>query len=428
MPAEATTLPQTADQSHKSTFFRQSGWMMITSVGGGVLMFVVQVIAVGFLKKEEYSAFVALIQLTNWMMIPSLGLQMVFAQQAAAAVTEKQQRQLVRTMKLVLLWTFCIWLLMAVITFADLDRWIAVLQLKNSASLILTLLVGFTMLWQPVFQGLLQGRQNFFWLGWMFIFNGAGRLIIGAVIVIALHGQASGLMAAVLIGLVAAVGAGAWQNFDLWRQAGEAFKKSEWLGRVIRLTLGFGVPTFIFSADALVVQDYLGKGGGAADYMFGSTLCRAIVLFTTPLAAVMFPKLVRSRASASKSGLMLPTLLFTGALSVSAVIGLWLVCPIIFHLLHKDSAGIILPLIPLFAAGMVPLGMGNVLLYNLMAHSRFRIVPAVVILAVCYWIALQHFHDTFKMVIQTFDIFTVIYLIICVLFNWVIDGEKNTAA
>jgi hypothetical protein len=156
-------------------------------------------------------------------------------------------------------------------------------------------------------------------------------------------------------------------------------------------------------------------------------LCRAIVLFTAPLAAVMFPKLVHSRASSQKSDLMGLTLLVTGGLCCVAVAGLWLVGPIIFHVLKKDPNGLMLPLMPMFALGMVPLGMGNVLLYNLMAHSRFKIVPAAAALAIGYWFALQHFHDSFKMVIETFDIFTVVYLGICALFNWVLDKDPGIA-
>jgi hypothetical protein len=350
---------------------------------------------------------------------------MVFTQQTAAARTEQQRHELVGTMKSVLLWTFCLWVIMALVTLGGLGHWIEVLKLKNATSLFLTLLVGFAMLWQPIFQGLLQGRQNFLWLGWVAVFNGVGRLVIGGLIVIVLHGQATGLMAGVMIGLFVAVGTAAWQNLDLWREPGAKFDVWGWLRRVVPLTLGFGTSTFIFSADAIVVQDYLGDHGKAASYMFGSTLCRAIVLFTAPLAAVMFPKLVHSRASAQKTDLMGLTLLVTGGLCCCAVAGLWLTAPFIFHAL-KDNSGTMLPLMPLFALGMVPLGMGNVLLYNLMAHSRFKIVPAVVALAIGYWFALQHFHDSFKMVIQTFDIFTVIYLGICALFNWVLDKDTGT--
>ena len=87
MPAETLESPNMTEASHKSTFFRQSGWMMISAVAGGALMFAVQIFSKKFLSDEEYSAFGALIQVTNWITIPALGLQMVFAQQTAAAVT-----------------------------------------------------------------------------------------------------------------------------------------------------------------------------------------------------------------------------------------------------------------------------------------------------------------------------------------------------
>ena len=74
---------------------------------------------------------------------------------------------------------------------------------------------------------------------------------------------------------------------------------------VVPLTFaGFGVSTFIYTADVVPAQNFLGTAGGAADYIFGGTLCRAIVLFTVPLAAVMFPKLVHSAARSQKSNVM----------------------------------------------------------------------------------------------------------------------------
>jgi O-antigen/teichoic acid export membrane protein len=229
------------------------------------------------------------------------------------------------------------------------------------------------------------------------------------------------------MGMLAALITAASQNLDLWKEPGAPFDKRGWLKRVVPLTLGFGASTFIFSADAVVVQNYLGQGGHAADYMFAATLCRAIVLFTAPLAAVMFPKLVHSRASSQRTNLLGLTLLGTGGLSVLAVAGLTAVSPFIMRHFSKNDYGNMVHLIPLFAGAMVPLGMGNVLLNNLMAHSRFKIALPLVILAAAYWAALQYFHDSFRMVIQTFFVFTLIYLGTCALFTWVVDKEHAPA-
>jgi O-antigen/teichoic acid export membrane protein len=252
------------------------------------------------------------------------------------------------------------------------------------------------------------------------IFNGVGRVLVVALIVTVLQGWAAGTMIGVLAGLVAALGFAARQNHDLWREPGAPFDSLGWLRRVVPLTLGFGAGQFIFSADAIVVQNYLGNGGVAAPYMFGGTLARGIVLFTGPLAAVMFPKLVHSAARAQKNELnfMALTLLGTAVLSSLAAIGLTLTAPLIIKFVSNPDYVSIVPLIPLFAWSMVPLAVALVLLNNLMAHSRFKVVPAAVLVAIGYWVALQYFHDSFKTVIETFGVFSLLFLAVCSFFTW----------
>jgi len=245
------------------------------------------------------------------------------------------------------------------------------------------------------------------------------------VIVYIFHGWAAGLMAGVWIGLLAAIGAGIWQNYDLvFKEPGASFNFRSWLANVIPLTIGFGAGQFLLSADAIFVQSYLGENGAAAPYIFGGTLARAIVLFTIPIAAVMFPKLVHSKALSQKSNLMVVTFIGTGILCASAVAGLILTAPFLIKYGSKPENASILPDLPLFGMAMVPLAMGNVLLYNLMAHSRFKISFALAPLMIAYWFALQHFHDTFRMVIETLGVFNLIYLAVCAFFTWAVDRDK----
>jgi O-antigen/teichoic acid export membrane protein len=416
------------DTSHKMAFFRQSGWMMIATVASGVLMFLVH----GCSKKlsaEEYSAFATLIQVVNLMTIPALGLQMVFAQQTAASITEARRHQLVGTTRAVMRGTFCIWLAMLAVAVFGKSYLVSAFKLSGSMSLWLTVAVGLMMLWLPIFQGLLQGRQNFLWLGWVAIFNGMGRLAIGVGIVFLLHGNAAGLMVGVLLGLVAAVGTGFWQSRDLFRQTGAPFDWGPWFRLVVPFTIGAGAFQFIFSVDAIVVQNYLGDKGAAGAYDFGGTLARAIVAFTGPLASVMFPKLVESAARSHKHtfNLMGLTLLGTTVLGAIAAICLPLITPLVVKFASKPEYVSIVPLMALFSWAMVPLAMGNVLLNNLLAHSRFKVVPAVAALAVGYWIALQYFHDSYKTVLEVLGVFSTLFLLVCALFTWVLPGRPAKA-
>jgi O-antigen/teichoic acid export membrane protein len=424
---ETIKSPLMTDASHKSTFFRQSGWMMIATVASGVFMALVH----GFSKvlpKQEYSALFTLFQVLNWMSIPALGLQMVFAQQASAVVTVAQKHQLVTTARTVMKWTFCIWLIMAAVAFLGRDYFIAALKISNPIALWLTVFIALLMLWRPILLGLLQGRQNFLWMGWAAIFDGVGRFFIVWVIVGLLHGGAAGALAGALIGLIVSFSTAAWHNRDLRHEPSAPFEARAWLQRVVPLTLGCGAFQFLFSADAIVVQAYLGDNGQAAPYGFGGTLARAIVLFTGPLAAVMFPKLVQSAARSQKSNLMNLTLLGTGILGCMAALGLTVVSPLLIKYGSNPDYKTILPLMPLFAWSMVPLAMANVLLNNLMAHARFKIVPALVILAIGYWVALQYHHSSFKEVIQTLGIFSSIFLAICAVFTWFVKEKGKPAA
>src|ERR1700750_355193 len=82
---------------HKGSFFRQSGWLMIANVGGGVLMW-----AVHFLSKRipeaEYGVFVALLAVA--MCIPTMPLQMALTHQTAQAVARNRLRQLAGMIRL----------------------------------------------------------------------------------------------------------------------------------------------------------------------------------------------------------------------------------------------------------------------------------------------------------------------------------------
>ena len=56
------------------------------------------------------------------------------------------------------------------------------------------------------------------------------------------------------------------------------------------------------------------------------------------------------------------------------------------------------------------------------------VVSSLLVLAVSYWIALQHFHDSFKMVIETIGSFGLLLFGICALFTWGVDRQKNADA
>ena len=303
----------------RMTFFRQSGWMVVANTLCGVFMAAVHPFA-SMMPPAEYSVFFTLLRLFTLLAIPAAGLQTIFAQQTAAAVTEAQQRELAGAARAILTGTFLIWLGVVGIVALLQNQLVMTLQISNPMALWITILVVLAALWLPVMQGLLQGGQNFLWLGWSMILNGFGRFAGVALIVWLWHGFAAGAMTGALSGVLAALLAGAWPCWRILRAPGTPLVWRRWLSRAVPLTLGVGASLFIMCADMLVVQSNF-SSEITPFYAAGAMIGVALVTFTTPLAAVMFPKIVRSLARSEKTDALVLAMGATVLLAGLAAVG-----------------------------------------------------------------------------------------------------------
>ncbi|HKW30140.1 MAG TPA: hypothetical protein VJT54_12450, partial [Verrucomicrobiae bacterium] len=230
MPAETTeSASVAAGTKPHAAFFRQSSWLMMATMVAGALMW-----GVHFLSKKippaEYGVLITLFSVVN--IVPTIPFQMVFAQQTAQALATGGERRLRGTIRAAWLGTVLFWLVAAAVTLCFQRHIVANWYLSNPVALWLLLLVILFSLLMWLFAGVMQGQQNFLWLGWANIFNGVFRLASAVGIVLVLSGRATGIMTGVLIGLVTATAVGIWQTRSLWRGPAEAFDGRGFLRQV----------------------------------------------------------------------------------------------------------------------------------------------------------------------------------------------------
>ena len=416
--AESASPPAKADQ-HYAAFFRQSGWLMMANVVAGVMAW-----AVHFLNKKipdaEYSNFGTLLMVTAC--IPVLPLQMVFAQQSALALATDRVRQLAGMVRLTLVWLFGLWaaaaLGMLVFQGQIISRW----QFPGAAGLWVTLLTVLVSLWWPMFNGLLQGRQDFLWMGWTLILGGIGRIVVAVVLVLGFASGATGMIAGALVGIGLMAGVAAWRTRDLWAQPAEPFDAKKSLGQIVPLMLGFGACQFLFTSDTIFAKAFF-SGDAMKPYVAAGTLSRALLWAVLPMAAVMFPKLVHGHAKSEKTNLLGIVVLGTGVLSICGALGLWLLGPWVVNLVYKSGdVGETMRLIPWYVGAMVPLALANVLVNDLLARARFRVVPAMVLLAVTYGFTLiyvlNRLPGRLDVVLQTLGAFNLLLLAVCAWYSF----------
>src|SRR5688572_21865616 len=176
-------------------FFKQSGWMLVAAVAGGVFTWMVHPILnkpivdifatlrgllglapdIGLVQyvvewlarlqanlepivkapitQAEYGLFNALVSIVSLLNIPSSGLQPVVAQQTAAVVTPQHERQLRGTIRTLLGAALGLWLLVVLLSLIMQSALMAKLKIYHPASLWATLLIGLPVLWLPILLG-----------------------------------------------------------------------------------------------------------------------------------------------------------------------------------------------------------------------------------------------------------------------------------
>lgn len=411
--------------SSKSAFFKQSFWMISATLTGGLFLYAVHIPAVAKLPPGEYSVFATLLQFIHLMMIPSLALQTIFTEHTAAATTAEEKGELTGAVRTTFVWTFGLFLLGLGVAWFFQDSLLRSLKISNPAALWMTLLTGWSLLWLPMMQGMMAGVENFAGLGWLAILNGTGRFALMAAALFALRGHIVGVMAAVLIGMMLNLLMGAWHTARIWNGRALPMKPGPWLRKAIPMTLGLGAIQTMFSADMVAVQGIFPNPQQNDLYGFAGTIARGLLILTTPLVGVMFPKAVPKSADGARPGVLTQALAATGLLGCGAALGCSLFPTLPIVMLGKTSYLPVAPLIPLFCFAMLPLVFSNVLISYLMARRDFKVIPWAVAVVAAYLCALgagapylraKPWMEGFRAVVLTLGAFNLLLLVITAAF------------
>ena len=378
----------------------------------------------GWMTSDEYGIFVTLLQTLNLIMIPALGLQTVFAQQTALAKTPVEQFDLSVSTRKILLLCIVIWALFGLIFTFIQTPILSVFKINNPLVLYLTIIIGLPQLCLPILLGILQGKQNFIWLGGASITNGLLRFITIGIMVAVLGMQSAGAILGVLIGLIASCILATWHSRDIWgniKSSTGNFNSKYWLRRIIPLTFGLGAGQFMLSADMLAARSIL-SGDESGTYGAAGMIGRGLVIFTAPLAAVMFPK-IASSSDQLKLGILRYTVSRTATLSifvcVTCTLTAWLLPSITENIStlaqRQNTITEITKIIPYFIWSMLPLTLANVYIAALLAKEKYKGIPLLILIAFAYafaliWLSNKENTPSSQTIILTIGAFNLLYL------------------
>jgi hypothetical protein len=249
MSEEKVEAIPTIDHKPHAAFFRQSGWLMIATIIAGIM-------AMACIRWPKNSP----VRIQHFrddadgdVVHPDDAAANGFRAANRRALATNRGRQLAGMIRMGWLWTLILWAAAAlvVLVFQNqiAERW----QLTSLDVLWVTLAVVLMNLWMPLFSGVLQGRQDFFWLGWASIISGGGRVAVAVADCAGVeHGGATGMMFGAFAGLGAWAGIAIWRSRDLWLAKPERFDGRGLFKQVAPLMLGFGACQFLFTTDTML--------------------------------------------------------------------------------------------------------------------------------------------------------------------------------
>ena len=415
----------------KSSFFRQSGWMVIATFVGAIFMAGVQTVALqkNVMEKTEYNDLIVLLGLLMLFgTVPSAALQTIFAQQSAAALTDETRGDLTASVRALLRITFIFWLGVAGLVWVFAGPVSSVLTVKNPAALRITMLAVLAVGWTPTLRGLLQGLHRFAPLGWLIILEGVIRLGTFILLVKWLRGGSAGGVWAVFAGQYLTLAIAVWLTRDVWgARTRAAFLWSRWLIRGLPLTLGMGAYVFMsIRVDSLFAKSLHFNPANMLLYFAAAFIGFAMIQFTAPIAAVMFPTIVRHLALSKKSNALFATLSVTGGLIGLVAVGCTLFPGLPLAILRLPMGAA--PLVPWFVWAQLPLPLANVLIQNLLARGQFAATPWLILVPILYALTLMALapgllampddFSAFKVIIETMGFFCLLLFCVAAWFTW----------
>jgi O-antigen/teichoic acid export membrane protein len=401
-------------------FFQQNAWIGVATAAGGFFNLSVHRFAPE-LGKNAYGAYFALLQIWTLMNIPSLGLQAVFMQYAVSAEALGRRAVLAGAVRGALKLNLVLWMILAVIFLVfrdDAKRWFSI---SGSGALVIILLAPPISALLAVFNGVLQGEQNFPWYGGILIIGGFARLLFIAVLIFWLGPSAIHAAAGAFLGLVATCLVAGWQTRSIWREETVPFHWRPFLGKAIPITFALGSGVYLMSLDTVMVARFLPAQAGL--YGAAGMVGKVLVPLSGSLLAVMFPKIVRSKALRQRTGALGLTLALTGFAAVSASCFLTLFPELPIRMIQTSEFLGAAPLVPWYCWSQIPLVLGAVLLYNLVARERYVAIPFLVLIACGYYWALDRAlaapGASLKQVIQIMGMAGLVFLAVTAFFTWV---------
>ncbi|MFH1856841.1 MAG: hypothetical protein ABH836_06460 [Candidatus Omnitrophota bacterium] len=272
---------------------RHSGILFLTTILAGVCNFLFQIFMNHGLSSSEFAALYALLTIAMVSSIPGMSIQTVMAKQTSY-LKAKNQADKIAGMTVKFLTRISIMAaLVLVLILAFSPKIAAYLKIEGINAVIVVGVVISLAFILPVGYGLLQGLQNFAFLGLSMTFFTLGRLLVALLFVFVFHFGVSGALSSSIFAFIAAcmlIFIALKKELKGYVKEIVSVDKVEKMEDFMWISMGTFAFIYVLSFIDIIFVKHFFSPEKSAQYSAASLLGRVVFYFTWAISGAMFPK------------------------------------------------------------------------------------------------------------------------------------------
>ncbi|MFH1856883.1 MAG: polysaccharide biosynthesis C-terminal domain-containing protein [Candidatus Omnitrophota bacterium] len=378
---------------------RHSGILFLTTILAGVCNFLFQIFMNHGLSSSGFATLYTLLAVTMIASIPGMSIQTVMTKQTshlkAKNETDKIAAAALKFLTRVLLISGAALLVIFIFS----PKIAAYLKIESINPILIVGLIISLSLILPVGYGILQGLQDFKFLGISMTFFTLSRLLVALLFVFVFHFGVSGALASSIIAFIAAC---VWIFAALKKElkvdnipevSAEKMESFMWVSLVT-----FTFMYLLSFVDIILVKHFFSPEQ-SAQYSAASLLGRAVFYFPWAISGAMFPKVSFAHSRGEDTTIFLKrSLKYSFLLSIFPA-ACFLFVPGVFLGILKPEYLNSAYLLKIFGVTLLPLVLLTVLVYYNLAICNKRIMVALGIGTIFHLFVLNAFHHSLLQVI-----------------------------
>ena len=383
----------------KNSFEKNSILLFVLMMGGNVCNYLFQIVAGNLMEVESYAQVNTVLAIVSVLSIPTTIITMICARYIALNTSIGNEHKIAAVLRALFQFIIIVAIILMIAMLFLMNGITQIFALDSRWYVIGALAIAILNLCFSITAGTLQGMKQFFPYGVQTILTALGKLVFSVGFIL-IGWSVYGVMAAVMIGIVLAIGYGLRYMGNYVKEAVLRKEKSgldarEFLRYSIGTVVAQGCVVALTSGDILLVKAYF-SDTEAGLYSSAMVIGKISMYVSTAIIATLFPMVVEKYEKGENTvPLFRKAMLYGGGVSVLCAVGMVTLGNLVISILFGERYMEAIQFLPAVCMYVVPLTFVTIFMNYILAINRLKMFDIFAFAGVIAIIGLSlFFHAT----------------------------------